>query len=47
MASAAALVVAGAASEWDTAARRAEEALDSGRASAVLEALRKESHARS
>jgi anthranilate phosphoribosyltransferase len=45
MAAAAALVVAGAHDGWHAAARRAEQAIDSGRATEVLDALRKESHA--
>jgi len=38
-------VVAGAHDGWHAAARRAEQAIDSGRATGVLDALRKESHA--
>jgi anthranilate phosphoribosyltransferase len=45
MAAAAALVVAGAHDGWHAAARRAEQAIDSGGATGVLDALRKESHA--
>ena len=45
MAAAAALVVAGTAEDFHDAARKAEQAIDNGRATAVLDALRKESHA--